>query len=193
MTSKTLMMHTFELMQLALLVIVFFGLRLLRAGERRLSRTYAAAGPARRLRDPFAWFLLLSLAILVFTRDMLPLRDLVSHGAALPELAPSLAFALLLALDLLGAALLVAFTGGYAKSPFAPILLMLPLFAILLRERPLRVAGYAAAAALFSALLARRPQLEVEANPLQRQASALVTSGCLGLCALMGYLTQALM
>lgn len=190
MTPQSLLAHAFELMQLALLVIVFFAIYTLRAGERRLSRMYRASGPAHRLRQPFAWFLLLSLAILVFTRDMLPLRAALLRGVPLPSIDQSLAIALVFTLDLLGAAVLVAYTGGYARSPFTPILLLLPVLAILLRQTPLRVTAYAAGAALLIALLVRVPEVEIEVNPLQRQASVVVTWGCLALCVLLGYLMR---
>lgn len=193
MTPQTLLTHALELMQLVLLAIVFFGLYVLGAGERRMSLTQRRARPARRLRDAFAWFLLLSLAILVSTHDMLPLRGMLPDNVPLPDIAQSVAFPLVFALDLLGAALLIALTGGYARSPFAPVLLLLPAFAILLRETPLRVLGYALAAAVLSALLLRRPEIEMEPNPWHRQASTVVATGCLGLCALLGYVTRLLL
>lgn len=190
MTPQTLMTHAFELMQLALLLIVFFGIYTLRAGERRLSRMYRVAGPGHRLRQPFAWFLLVSLALLVFTHDMLPLRALVLRGTPLPSIDRGLAFPLMFALDLLGAALLIGATGGYPRSPFTPVLLVLPLLAILLREGTLRFVAYTIAAALLAAALSRPSVVELEVNPLYRQTSMLVTWSCLGLCALLGYLTR---
>lgn len=190
MTAAELRTHTLELMQLALLLIVFTALYILRNGEHRLSRPFRLAGPARRLRQPFAWFFLLSIAILVSTRGMLVSHDVQLGGVVLPSFSASLTFPAMFALDLLGAAFLVARTGGYSQSPFSPMLLIIPLLAILLRESPLNFCGYAVAAALLMSLLARMPRAELEVNPLHGQASALVTWGCLALAALMGYVSR---
>lgn len=190
MTPESLTAHAFELMQLVLLLIVFFGIYTLRAGERRLSRMHCVAGPAHRLRQPFAWFLLLSLGVLVFTRGMLLPRAVILRGASLPVIDVSLAFPLIFALDLLGAGLLVWATGGYSGSPFSPVLLVLPLLAIVLHQGPLRFVAYTVGAAILVTAVVRAPEVALETNPLQRQASALVTWGCLGLCALLAYLTR---
>jgi hypothetical protein len=184
----------FAVTQLFLLVIVFFGILVLRAGERKLSAYSNNPRPATRTHPVlFAGFALFTLGLLIFSEDVLFYSKPVFGDIELPGIARTNAFLVVFAFDILGAAFLIFITGGSKDSPFGAVLFTLPVLSIFLRESPGRFLGYTfAVAALFLLAQADTTRRVTDENPNLRTAFSFVTLGSLALTTMVGYATRPL-
>jgi len=184
----------FAVTQLFLLVIVFLGILVLRAGENKLSAYSNNPRPATRTHPVlFAGFALFTLGLLIFSEDVLFYSKPVFGDIELPSISRTNAFLIVFAFDILGAAFLILITGGSKDSPFGAVLFTLPVLSIFLREPPGRFLGYTfAVAALFLLVQADTTRRVIEENPNLRTAFSFVTLGCLALTTMVGYATRPL-
>lgn len=182
----------FAVTQLFLLVIVFFGILVLRAGERKLSVYSESPRPATRTHPVlFAGFALLTLGLLIFSEEVLFYSKPVFGDVELPGIGRTNAFLFVFALDILGASFLIRITGGSKNSPFGAVLFTLPVLSIFLREPPGRFLWYTfAVAALFLLVQVDMARRDIEENPNHRAAFSFVTLGCLALSTMVGYATR---
>src|SRR6266446_2463210 len=102
----------FVVTQFFLLVIVFFGIAILRAGESRWSSLSENRRTVTR-RDPFllAGFALVTIGVLIFSEDVLFYSTPVFGGVEFPSISRSNAFLIVFSLDIVGAAALIRLTG----------------------------------------------------------------------------------
>ncbi len=183
----------FFVTQFLLLVIVFAGVLVLRAGEGSFS---AFSENPRLATKHFPSFLLgfalVTLACLVFSQDFVLLSKPVFGDIEFPALSRSDAFLIVFTLNIFGAGVLMHATGGAKESPFAAVLFALPALAIFLREPPSRYFAYTGfAVVLFLAF--QRPRgfgAAVLENPRHQTAFNVVTLGVLALSTLVGYVTR---
>lgn len=178
--------------QLVLLMIVYFGLHILRSGEQKLTIYARPPRPATQ-RYPiwFAGFALITLGCLIFSHDILTAARPVFGNIDIPSLGRRAAFLVMFPLDLVGAAILIRFTGGSKNSPFSAVLFVLPSLAIFLREPPSHFLSYAISAGLaFIIVQGQKYWNIIEENPYQRRTFAVVTLGCLALSTIVGYATR---
>lgn len=190
--SPATLTTTLLLTQFVLLLIVYFGILALSAGERKLSVYSSALRATSRLPSMVLGFSLLTLACLVFSRDFVLLSQPMFGDVPFPAWSREVAFFAVFALDILGAGFLVAITGGMKGSPFSAVLFALPALSIFLRETPLRFAIYTGLVALlFLSFSGSNPwSAGVLENPKHVLALRLVTLGCLALSSLVGYATR---
>lgn len=191
--SPTTLTTALLITQFFLLLIVYFGILALRAGENSFSPFSDNPRLATRNLPSLAFgFLLITLAVLAFSQDFVLLSRPAFGNIAFPAFPRDDAFMFVFLLDIVGAGLLMGLTGGSKDSPFSAVLFALPALAIFLRETPARFFIYTAlAVTLF--LLFPRPSASGRAileNPKHILAFQLVTLGCLALSSLVGYATR---
>ena len=179
--------------QFVLLVIVFAGILILRAGENSLSAFSDNPRPAtKHFPSYLLGFALITLACVAFSQDFVLLSRPVFGDLEFPSLKQSDAFLVVFTLNIFGAGLLMHVTGGAKDSPFAAVLFALPALAIFLREPPGRYFTYTAfAVVLFLAF--QKPRglgAAVVQNPRHQAAFNVVTLGVLALSTLAGYVTR---
>jgi hypothetical protein len=179
----------FVLTQLLLLALVFLGAFLLKSGE--LRPTVYQRMPALNLYGLVAGFTLLTLALLVFSEDMLSISRPVFGDLQFPSISKSHAFLIVFLADLFGAAILIRLTGGSLISPFSPILFVLPALAIFLREPPGRFLTYAGLTAYFFIQAGwGLTHSYIQNNRMYRLTFYVVTLGCLAISTMVGYVTR---
>jgi len=180
--------------QFILLMIVYVGILALRTGEKSYSMFSDNPRLATRNLPPLVLgFGLVTLACLAFSQGFFLLSKPILSGLELPALGRTDAFLAVFVLDIAGAGLLMAITGGSKESPFAAVLFTLPALSIFLRESPTRFFIYTGLAVVLL-LLFQRPRESGRAtveNPKHMLAFQLVTLGCLTLIAVIGYATRA--
>ena len=184
----------FFVTQLVLLLIVFAGVLVLRAGESLLS-PYAHEAPrvaTYYLPSFLLAFALVTIACLVFSQDFVLLSKPVFGDVELPAFSRSASFLIVFTLNIFGAGILMKATGGAMTSPFSVVLFTLPALAIFLREPPSRYFSYTGFAIVFFLAYQRRERFEASVlqNPLHRLAFNVVTLGVLALATLVGYVTR---
>ena len=179
--------------QFILLVIVFAGVLILRAGENSLSAFSDNPRPAtRHFPSYLLGFALVTLACIAFSQDFVLLSRPVFGDLEFPSLTQPDAFLVVFTLNIFGAGILMQVTGGAKDSPFSAVLFALPALAIFLREPPGRFFTYTAfAVVLFLAF--QKPRglgAAVIQNPRHQAAFNVVTLGVLALSTLVGYVTR---
>lgn len=189
MSSITLT-TAFLITQFFLLVIVYVGILALNWGEKRRSAiTNNAWLVVRSLPLLALGFSLITLACLVFSQEIILSSKPAFGGVEFPALPRAYAFLIVFGLDILGAGILMSFTGGSKDSPFSAVLFALPTLSIFLRETPTRFFAYTIMSVCLFLMFAR-PNKNCEdilENPKHRMAFQLVTLGCLALSTLVGY------
>ena len=182
--------NAFVLTQFSLLLIVFLGIMVLRAGETNMSALYSRPA-TRRFPFLFAGFALVTIGLLIFSEDVVLSSRPVFGDIELPSISKDTAFLVVFSVDLLGAAFLILLTGGSKDSPFSAILLVLPALAIFMREPPQRFLSYTfVAAVLFLLVQADLAWRTIQENPYHRITFMFVTLSCLGLSTMVGYATR---
>ena len=179
--------------QFFLLVIVYLGIVALRFGEGTFSRFSDNPRPAtRNLPSLVFGFALVTLACIAFSQDFVLLSRPAFGKVEFPAFGRTDAFLIVFLLDIVGAGILVGFTGGSKDSPFSAVLFTLPALSIFLREDPIRFLFYTGLAVVLFLLL-RRPGATGRAvleNPRLQLSFQVVTLGCLALSTLVGYATR---
>lgn len=178
------------LTQVVLVIIVAAGVAMLRAGERRSSRIFGGDRVTDGIPSAMVLFALVSVGLLLLTLGSPLLSAAVLRHSSVFTVNRPLAFFLVSVLNLLLATWLIVRTGGYGESPFGIMLFALPAFAMFL---PLPAAGfivYACVAGLLLILLVRVDPGTIARNPHHKGAFAVVNTGCLGLLAVIGYVTH---
>ena len=179
--------------QLFLVVIVSVGIAILRSGERAFSSYSNELGLATSHLSYFALlFLLITFGILAFSQEFVVLSGPAFGDVVFPSIGREKSFLIIFMLDVIGAAFLIALTGGSQLSPFSALLFSLPALAIFLRESPMRFFIYTVMAAIaFYILCGDQFYREcVEMNRKKTQAFKAVSLGCLALSTLIGYITR---
>ena len=179
--------------QFVLLLIVFFGILVLRTGEQRFTSFSAEVYPITGTLSAWVFgFTMVTFACLVFSQDFVLLSQPMFGDIRVPAWSRESAFLAVFVLDILGAGLFVAATGGAKDSPFAAVLFTLPALSIFLRETPLRLGIYTGLVAMlflvFSKPYDSRHPVLVNINYIL--AFRLVTLCCLALTSLVGYVTR---
>jgi len=192
MSPRTLT-TAFLFTQFVLLVIVYIGIIALRTGEKKYSLFSDNPRLAtRNLPSLVLGFGLVTLACLAFSQGFFLLSKPILSWLEISALSRADAFLGVFILDIIGAGLLVAVTGGSKESPFAAVLFTLPALSIFLRESPTRFFIYTGLAVVLL-LLFQRPRGSGRAtveNPKHMLSFQLVTLGCLALISIIGYATR---
>ena len=179
--------------QFFLLLIIYLGIVALRFGEGSFSRFSDNPRPAtRNLPSLVFGFALVTLACIAFSQDFVLLSKPAFGKVEFPAFARTDAFLIVFLLDIVGAGLLMGFTGGSKDSPFSAVLFALPALSIFLREDPSRFLFYTGLAVVLFLLL-RRPGAMGQAvleNPRVQLSFQVVTLGCLALSTLVGFATR---
>jgi hypothetical protein len=179
--SPTSLTTAFLITQIFLLLIVYFGILALRYGEKTFSAFSNNPRPAtRNLPSLVFGFSFVTLAPLAFSQDFVLLSQPAFGDVLFPALPRDDAFLIVFLLDIIGAGILMGFTGGAKDSPFSAVLFALPALSIFLRENPTR---FSRSNSSGNAVLE---------NPKHVLAFQLVTLGCLALSTLVGYATRPL-
>ncbi|HDR9510436.1 TPA: hypothetical protein QDC03_005602 [Burkholderia cepacia] len=134
--------------------------------------------------------LLLSLAVLVATRDFYGVWSPILGDLVFPTVSDSGGLVVSFCIDLIAVTLLLLYTGGAKESPFTSVLFLIPALAIFLREPPWHFFGYAGYAAVVYSF-----SLKVGITgrgSVGDSASGWVNLACLGLTMLTGYITRPL-
>lgn len=183
----------FLITQFFLLMIVFAGVIVLRAGESSFSAFSDNPRPATKHFPSFLLgFALITLACIAFSQDFVVLSKPVFGDIEFPALSRSDAFLIVFTLNIFGAGVLMHATGGAKDSPFAPVLFTLPALSIFLREPPSRFFTYTGFAVVLF-LVFQKPRglgAAVLENPRQRVAFNVVILSLLALSTLVGYVTR---
>lgn len=191
--SPTTLTTAFLITQFFLLLIVYFGILALRAGENSFSSfSNNPRHATRNLPSLALGFSLITLAGLAFSQDFVLLSKPAFGDIDFPALPREDAFMFVFLLDIVGAGLLMGLTGGSKDSPFSAVLFALPALAIFLRETPARFFIYTALAVAAFLILPRSNSSReaILENPKHVLAFQLVTLGCLALSSLVGYATR---
>lgn len=122
--------------QFLYLVILWIGIALQPRSEHRHVERHRAMWPL------LVTIAILSLAPIVFSRDMTALSQSVFGNVSLGLLDSQTSMQLMFLANISGTTTLVGLTGGARQSPFASSLLMIPALAIFLHETYFRVIGY---------------------------------------------------
>ncbi len=179
--------------QVFLLLIIFSGIFVLRAGEARFSMfSYNPRLATTMLPFLVLGFSLTTLSILVFSQDFILLTKPIFGDVILPNINRNNAFLSVFLLDIFGTAFLIWITGGSKDSPFSATLFNLPALSIFLRETPQRFFLYTSLTVFLFILLSRKNGLSraVLENTRHNLAFQIVSLGCLALATLVGYITR---
>jgi hypothetical protein len=193
--SPTSLTTAFLITQIFLLLIVYFGILALRYGEKTFSAFSNNPRPAtRNLPSLVFGFSFVTLAPLAFSQDFVLLSQPAFGDVLFPALPRDDAFLIVFLLDIIGAGILMGFTGGAKDSPFSAVLFALPALSIFLRENPTRFFFYTGLAVVLFLIFSRSNSSgnAVLENPKHVLAFQLVTLGCLALSTLVGYATRPL-
>ena len=181
----------FLITQFALLVTTFFGFWILSLGEDSMHNShFSSKSVSLKVTRYLMGFALMSLACLIFTEDFVNLSQPIFGNIYLPSLTKEDSFLTVFLLDIIGAASLMAVSGGAKSSPFSPLLFGLPALSIFLKEPPSRFLIYTALTALLFAILFNpnnRYGRAIQSNLKYSLAYKFVTLTSLGISTIVGY------
>lgn len=172
--------------QIALIVILFIGVRLTRSRLVDEQRVNDKQFPLTII----VLTLLLNLAVLVETRAFYVVWSPILGDVTFPTISDSHGLMVSFCIDLIAVTLLMMHTGGSKESPFTSVLFLIPALAIFLREPPWHFFAYAAYASIvycWSLMIGVTGR-----GSAGHSAHGWVNVLCLGLTMLTGYITRPL-
>ncbi len=181
----------FLITQFALLTTTFVGFWILSLGEDGMhSLHWSSKSASSKVTRYLMGFALLSLACLIFTEDFVHLSQPIFGSIYLPSLTKEDSFLTVFLLDIVGAALLMAVSGGAKDSPFSSLLFGLPALSIFLKEPPSRFLIYTALSAFMFAVLFNpnnKYGRAIQSNTKYSLAYKFITLASLGISTIVGY------